>query len=211
MRELRGSRKVVGPVQGGGAGASQAWIGGERALSGPGALRVNMRWDLVARPVGATRPPQFDVDLGALYELADGTSGAVQYLGGLRGAFDRSPFIAHDQDDRAGSAAGENLFVNLDRGTQLRRALVFVYAHNGPLANGRIMVEFHPPGGSRPLMVVLEHIPPEAHSCAVALLVRHEGQWNLRHEVRYMAGYQSEIDRAYGFRLRWARQDKFGL
>jgi tellurite resistance protein TerA len=202
---------VVGTAGRGKAEAPQAWNSGERLLSGPGSLRVNSQWDLTARPVGAARSPQFDVDLGAMYELVDGSRGVVQQLGGLRGAFERAPFVSHDRDDRAGSAAGENVFVNLDRGRLIRRVLMFLYSHNGPLANGRITVDFHPPAGTRPFRIVLDHIPADAHACALALLTPSGEQWTLNRQVRYVAGFQSDLDGIYGFGLRWARQDKSGL
>lgn len=189
----------------------EAWTGGERSVAGPGALRVNMHWTLVAPDPKVARGSQFDVDLAALYELTDHTRGAVQFLGGLRGAFERAPFISHDRDDRAGSAAGENLFVNLDRGDKIRRVLIYVYTHNGPLANARVTVEFYAPGQSRPFHATLERVPSDAHACAVALLAPTGGQWTARRELHYVPGYQSDIDHVYGFGLRWARQDKPGL
>jgi tellurite resistance protein TerA len=181
-----------------------------RDLAASGSLRINMHWMGVGSSAGPVRTPAFDVDLGCLYELADRNRGVVQYLGGLRGAFERAPFVQLDRDDRAGSAAGENLFVNLDRADRVRRVVVFVYAHNGPLAGARAWVEFRPTGGTG-FRIGLEHVPAEAHACAVALLTFAAGRVTVQREVRYVSGFQQDVDQAYGFGLRWGRADKPGL
>jgi tellurite resistance protein TerA len=182
----------------------------QRVLACTGSLRVNMHWSAQNAPPAGARGPVFDVDLGCLYELADGKLGVVQYLGALRGAFDRAPYIQLDHDDRAGSAAGENLFINLDRADRLRRVLIFVYAHNGPLAGARIGVDFLPTT-SKPFRIALEKVPADTHACAVAELTFTDGHVTVHREVRYVPGFQEELARSYGFKLRWARADKPGL
>jgi tellurite resistance protein TerA len=184
-----------------------------RELPDSGSLRINMHWTPRTAPPatpGAVRTAQFDVDLGCLFELGDGSRGVVQSLGGLRGAFERAPFVQLDRDDRAGSAVGENLFVNLDRADRLRRVVAFVYAHNGPLAAARVWVDFHPAAGSG-FRIDLEHVPADTHACAVALLTFGAGRVSVHREVRFVPGFQADVDRAYGFGLRWGRADKPGL
>jgi len=182
-----------------------------RAQAAVGSLRMNLHWSLAAAPQAPRQRPEFDVDLGALYQLSDGRCGVVQYLGGLRGAFDRAPFLHLDTDDRAGSAVGENLFLNLDRADSWQRVLVFVYAHHGPLARARIGVDFHPSAGAGSFRIGLDPIPADAHACAVALITSAGGQVTVRREARFVPGYQQDLDRVYGFGLRWGRADKPGL
>jgi len=78
-----------------------------------GRLQVNLNWD--------ARPPQakqggflkrlaasrgIDLDLGCLYELADGTKGVVQALGNAFGQLDAAPYILLNGDDRSGANSG---------------------------------------------------------------------------------------------------------
>ena len=44
----------------------------------------------------------------------------------------------------------------------------------------------------------------KAKSCAAVLIHRAGAEFALRTETKYFAGYQSEIDAAYGWGLRWA-------
>ncbi len=73
-----------------------------------------------------------DLDLAALYELADGRKGVVQALGNTFGDLDGPPYVKLDADDRTGSsAAGETLFINLDHTADIRRILVFAFIYEG--------------------------------------------------------------------------------
>lgn len=47
-----------------------------------------------------------DLDMGCLYELADGTRGAVQPLGNLLGDLNDPPYVKLSGDDRFGSGSG---------------------------------------------------------------------------------------------------------
>lgn len=104
-----------------------------------GRLQVNLNWD--------ARPPQakqggflkrlaasrgIDLDLGCLYELADGTKGVVQALGNAFGQLDAAPYILLNGDDRSGAnSGGEDLFVNLAHAAKIRRVLVFACIYEG--------------------------------------------------------------------------------
>ncbi|MCD8520333.1 MAG: hypothetical protein LRY57_03425 [Alphaproteobacteria bacterium] len=47
-----------------------------------------------------------DLDLGCLYELQDGTRGALQAFGDKYGNFDAPPYISLSGDERTGNRAG---------------------------------------------------------------------------------------------------------
>lgn len=118
-----------------------------------GNLRVNLTWrmrtsdiggpqreSLLRHPFKALKPPEVighsqsmvnvDLDLGCLYELADGTKGVVQPLGGLLGDVNAPPYVKLSGDDRFGSASGETMYVNLDHRDDIKRLLVFVYIYD---------------------------------------------------------------------------------
>ena len=105
-----------------------------------GAMRVNLNWQVRKQfrgwssKLGKAMALQrdLDLDLGCLFELADGSKGVVQALGNSFGSLHQPPFINLDADDRTGTrAAGENLTINLDHKDVFRRILVFVTIYEG--------------------------------------------------------------------------------
>lgn len=196
-----------------------------------GTLRVNLQWSSAPMEVPGVRPDTMrglfsvrrleptpishartiDLDLGCLYEFTTGQRGVVQSMGNRRGSFDRPPFIRLDRDDRSGSASGENLFVNLDHATSFRRLLIFAYIYSGAPAFGQAnaVTTLYPSSGP-PIEVRLDSTTGQARSCAVALITQVNGELVVRREVRYVAGYQGELDRLYRWGLRWAQTSKTG-
>src|SRR3954454_1073487 len=178
--------------------------------SGGGRLRVNLNWN--ARPAGKggflkrlTGGGAIDLDLGCLYELADGTKGVVQALGNAFGALDRPPYIQLDADDRSGSSVGgENLFINLDQARNIRRVLVFAFIYEGVPAWDQAdgVVTLFPATG-QPIEVRLDEHAAGARSCAVALIDNSQGDLQVRREVQYINGAQDALDRAYGWGMNW--------
>ena len=53
--------------------------------------------------------------------------------------------------------------------------------------------------------IELEEWAPQARSCAVFSLDNQKGELMVRREVKYVYGFQSEIDRLYGWGLQWGR------
>lgn len=175
-----------------------------------GELRVNLNWN--PRPIGAQGRGVIpvDLDLGCLYELANGRKGAVQALGNLFGSFDRPPYVALDADDRSGRRAeGENLRINLAHAAEIRRLLVYAFLYEGIArfeeADG--VATLYPVRGPA-IEVRLDERAGNARMCAVALIENTGGELLIRREVRFVDGGQSALDRAYGWGLRWMRGSK---
>lgn len=82
-----------------------------------GEILINLNWSQPARRGLFSRASQpIDLDLGCLFELTNGSKGAVQALGNSFGSLSQAPFISLDGDDRSGeSAGGENLRINGNR------------------------------------------------------------------------------------------------
>ncbi|MDT0443727.1 Tellurium resistance [Streptomyces johnsoniae] len=150
-----------------------------------------------------------DFDLACLYELTDGSKGVVQSLGGLQGDFSAPPYLKLSGDDRFGTASGETLYLNLDYAEEFKRLLVFVYIYDGVPAFDRadVVVTLVTADG-RNVEIGLTDPPPQARACAVALIEPHKGQLVARREVKYVYGFQSEIDRLYGWGMSWGRGAK---
>ncbi|MGQ4416644.1 TerD family protein [Streptomyces sp. SAS_269] len=180
-----------------------------------GALRVNLNWQVRKQfPAWGGRwgggQGGVDLDLCALYELADGRKGVVQALGNAFGSLDRPPYIHLDGDDRTGAAAnGENLTVNLDHKRDFRRLLVFVTIYEGAasFADLHATVTLQPQHGA-PIDFSLDECTVPSTVCALALITNTGGDLVVQREARYLVpergvSPQRTIDRAYGWGMNW--------
>ncbi|KFF95674.1 Tellurium resistance [Streptomyces europaeiscabiei] len=194
-----------------------------------GHLRVNLSWrmrtsdiggpkrqSVLRHPFKALRPEEVqahsqsmvnvDLDLGCLYELADGTKGVVQPLGGFLGDINDPPYMRLSGDDRFGSGSGETMYINLDHRDEFRRMLVFVYIYDQTPAFDRThaVVTLYPSNGPR-IEIGLDERHPQARSCAVVMIENVKGEITVRREVKFVYGFQAELDRLYGWGLQWGR------
>jgi tellurite resistance protein TerA len=173
-----------------------------------GTLRVNLNWN--ARPPERgffKKSTQLDLDLGCLYEFADGTKGVVQALGNSFVARNRSgrQLISLDGDDRSGNvSAGENLSVDLSDIAQIRRVLVFALIYEGAAnwAAAEGVATLYPVGAA-PIEVRLDDPRDGARICAIAMLENKGGELVVRREVNYINGAQRALDEAYGWGMNW--------
>lgn len=177
-----------------------------------GHLRVNLNW--TAKPAGgggffkklmSAGSGGIDLDLAALYELADGSKGVVQALGNSFGSLDGPPYVKLDADDRTGSsAAGETLFINLDHTAQIKRVLVFAFIYEGVPAwdQANAVVTLFPVEGP-PIEIALDEHRAGARTCAIAMIENAGGDLTVSREVRYIEGAQDKLDAAYGWGLDW--------
>ncbi|MFE2042115.1 TerD family protein [Streptomyces sp. NPDC059477] len=183
-----------------------------------GAMRVNLNWEVHKQFKGwgsklgraMAMHADLDLDLCALFELADGSKGVVQALGNAYGALDRPPFIHLDGDDRTGSrASGENLTVNLDFQRHFRRILVFVTIYEGArsFADLHATVTLTPQFGA-PIDFSLDECTVPSTVCALALITHTDGELIVQREARYLVpergvSPQRTVDRAYGWGMDW--------
>lgn len=194
-----------------------------------GNLRINLSWrmrtsdigggrrgSLLRHPFQAFKPEvvqahtqsmvNVDLDLGCMYELTDGTKGVVQPLGGFLGELNSPPYVKLSGDDRFGSGSGETIFVNLDHRDDIKRLLVFVYIYDQTPAFDRThaIVTLYPSNGPR-IEVGLDERHPQARSCAVVMIENVKNELMVRREVKFVYGFQAELDRLYGWGLQWGR------
>ncbi|MDT0452652.1 TerD family protein [Streptomyces hesseae] len=181
-----------------------------------GALRVNLNWTTRQQPrtwgrrLGMAFQPGIDLDLGALFELTDGTKGVVQALGNSFGSLHRPPYIHLDGDDRTGAVeSGENLTVNLDQAAAFRRILVFVTIYEGAtsFAGLHATVTLQPQHGA-PVDFSLDECVVASNVCALALITNSGGELVVQREARYLVpdrgvSPQRTLDRAYDWGLNW--------
>lgn len=178
-------------------------------------LRINLNW--TARPPSGggggflkrlAPPSSIDLDLGCLWEFSDGSKGVVQALGNSFAAAPRGqsePVIRLDGDDRSGTnSGGENLFINLAHTDKIVRILVFALIYEGVpnWAAADALVTLYPADGPE-VEVRLDEAENGARICAIAQLENSGGQLAVRREIKYVAGSQSALDKAYGWGMNW--------
>jgi tellurite resistance protein TerA len=178
-----------------------------------GVLRVNLNWN--ARPNSGgffRKQSQLDLDLGCLYEFADGTKGVVQALGNAFTAGDRSSrnLVRLDGDDRSGSIeGGENLSIDLSDPNRIKRILVFALIYEGAAswadANGVATLY---PVNAAPVEIRLDDPRDGARICAIAMLENQHGEIVVRREVQYVNGAQRALDDLYGWGMNWTKGRK---
>ncbi|WP_020112743.1 TerD family protein [Rhodococcus sp. 114MFTsu3.1] len=189
-----------------------------KAGESQGTMRVNLNWSTGAAP--APKKKGFlaklaaasygtggvDLDLGCLYELADGSKGVIQALGNSFGAVDRAPYIALDGDDRSGTVVGgENMHINLARPEMFKRVLIFAMIYEGAPNWAAVdgVVTLFPTSGPQ-VEVKLESDSNSARICAIALLESGKQGVTVTRLVEYIQGSQSDLDKKYGWGMKWA-------
>ena len=172
-----------------------------------GEIVINLNW---------SQPPQktgffsrfmnkgIDLDLACLFELKDGSLGAVQALGNHFGSLDRAPYIALDGDDRTGAvAAGETIRVNGKFAEKIRRILIYTFIYEGAAnweeAKGVVTVNCP---GSPELIVRMDEYGSRKRTCAIALLENVGGTFSVEKVVEFFDDSE-QMDRAFDWGLRW--------
>jgi tellurite resistance protein TerA len=198
----------------------------KRGGKGYGRIHVNLNWNqqgaapaaaktgFLGRLTGAPASAGVDLDLGCMYEMADGRAGLVQALGNAWGDFERRPFIRLEADDRTGqSKEGENLTINGDHFNEIKRALIFAFIYRGApnWAATDGVVTINAPEQA-PIEVRLDQGGNQM-MCAIAMIENVGGNLQVTKLAEYFAqeGKQSAhemMDRRFGFGLRWTTGTK---
>ena len=174
-----------------------------------GEILVNLNWN--AKPVkqgffkSLMGAQGIDLDLGCLYELKDGQKGAVQALGNAFGSLGRAPFIALDGDDRTGAAvAGENLRINGNEISNIKRILVYTFIYEGVAnwqqANATVTIQYP---GAEDLVVEMDSYPSVDKMCGLALLENiNDETFSVEKIIQFYPGHEA-LDRAFDWGMTW--------
>nr|WP_229421788.1 TerD family protein [Massilia aquatica] len=193
---------------------------------GFGRIHVNLNWNRGAAPGAAPKQGFFsrltggggnkgvDLDLGCMYELADGRPGLVQALGNAWGDFDRPPYMRLAADDRTGqSSDGENLSINGDHFNDMKRALIFAFIYDGApnwaATDGVVTINMP---DQAPIEVRLDQGGNQM-MCAIAMIENRGGSMQVTKLAEYFSQVGREsahelMDRRFGFGLRWTTGTK---
>ena len=180
-----------------------------------GEILVNLNWN--AKPVNQGFFAKLfggnegiDLDLGCLYELKNGRKGAVQALGKSFGSTDGPPYVSLDGDDRTGeNASGENLRINGNKISEIRRILVYTFIYEGVAnwqqADATVTIKYP---GAEDLVVKMDQFDSDMKLCALALFVNQNDEtFSVEKLVRFFPGH-SMMDQAYNWGLKWVQGKK---
>lgn len=175
-----------------------------------GEVTINLKWNSAAPKkgflglFGGGKSEAIDLDLGCLFELKNGSKGAVQALGNAFGDLKRAPFIALDGDDRTGeSVDGEWLRINGTHWDDIKRVLIYTFIYDGVpnwAATNGVVTVYAP--DAQPVQVALDEAHDGLSMCAIASIVNDGGKMRVQREVKYFKGHE-QMDRAFGWGLHW--------
>lgn len=181
-----------------------------------GEVLVNLNWNqqggksngFFSTLLGKTN--HVDLDLGCLYELKTGEKGCVQALGNAFGSFKYAPYMELDGDDRTGAvASGENLRINGNEISDIKRVLVYSFIYEGVAnwaqADGVVTLKYS--AGPDVEVKLNEHRNGKI-MCAIAMIENVNNEtFKVQRLVEYFNGHQ-EMDRAYGWGMNWVAGSK---
>lgn len=168
-----------------------------------GEIVVNLNWSRGKKGFfgGGTA---IDLDLGCLWQMNSGHIGVVQALGRAFGSYHQPPFIQLDGDDRTGDVSkGETMRINGAFWNEMRRVAIFANIYDGvpnwSATDGVVAVTMP---DQPPIEVRMTEGRNDKRLCGVVLLENDGGSLRATRIVRYYRD-QSELDRDYGWGLRW--------
>ncbi|WP_240500007.1 TerD family protein [Sphingomonas montana] len=180
--------------------------------SGFGEIVVNLNWSAATK--GAARgmfgaKQAIDLDLGCLFELADGRAHVVQALGDAFGRYDAEPYIILSGDDRTGDAStGETIRINGAHWAKIKRIMLFANIYDGvpnwQATDGVVTVTMP---GQPPIEVRMTEGRNAKRLCGVAMIENDRGALKATRIVEYFTDQQA-LDRRFGFGLRWTAGSK---
>ena len=176
-------------------------------------IKIGVSWDnmkikksgFLGKMIKKATHQGVDLDIGCLYELEDGTRGAIQAFGEKFGDYKNSPYIALSGDERTGDAEGEDeyILVNGAHWNKFKRLLIYIYIYKGATnwaqLNPHVVIDIP---GENDLVVTLGVHNDALALCAVGGLEQVRGGVKLTNYTEYFPGH-AEMDRAFGFGLPW--------
>lgn len=180
---------------------------------GYGRIVCNLNWTSGNKQkkglFGGVSSKGIDLDLGCLYEMANGSKLVVQALGNCFGSYDNAPYIHLAGDDRTGASSdGEFLYINGNHINDIKRICVFAFIYEGVVnwAQADAFVTVTVPG--HPVIEVrLDAQQNNLGMCAIAMIENDQGRLKLTKLSEYFKGH-IDLDQRYNWGMRWAAGSK---
>ncbi len=175
-----------------------------------GEILVNLKWN--SKPKSSvffdslfSSGNGIDLDLACLFEMKNGYKSAVQALGNNFGSLTKPPYIALDGDDRTGeSVGGENLRINGNKISEIKRILIFTFIYEG-VANWKdaeAVVTIKYPG-AEDIVVHLDEYDSKYKNCALVMLENQNDEtFSVQKLVEFYNGHVS-MDKAFNWGIQW--------
>lgn len=181
-------------------------------------ILIGVAWDqgiadntsLLGKMFKLKKKVDIDLDIGVLYELEDGSRGAIQAFGEKWGSFDEAPFMQLSGDEREGDEEGYDEFIRVNGAhwDKVKRVLVYLYIYGGApnwaAINPKVMLDVP---GEEDLVVTLSQHNDTLAVCAIGGLENVRGGIKLVNYTEFFPGH-AEMDRAFGFGLDWGEGTK---
>lgn len=176
-------------------------------------IQIAAAWDAQDRPdtsflgrlMKKTKPCDIDLDLGILYEMKDGSRGAIQAFGEVFGSYDDFPYMALSGDERTGRSLGDDEYIRINgkKWDTVKRILIYVYIYQGALDWAQVKPQIHVRvPGQKQMVVSLSSHHKEMAICAIAGIENVRNGLRITNYTEYFPGH-AEMDRAFGYGLEW--------
>lgn len=175
----------------------------KKKAEGFGEIRINLNWNVGKKGMFGIGGKKIDLDLGCLFELADGRASAVQALGNTFGSYHQLPFIELSGDDRSGASTdGEWMRINGSQWNQIKRVLIYAFIYEGVpnWASADGVITLYMPNDA-PIEVRLDE-RGNLGMCAVAEITNVDGGIRMSRVVEYFRGHEDMSNR-FRFPLQW--------
>ena len=129
----------------------------------------------------------------------------MQALGNAFGSLSNPPYISLDGDDRTGaSAAGENLRINGNQISRIKRILVYTFIYEGVAnwqqADATVTIKYP---GAEDLVVKMDSYNTQNRMCALAYLENvNDETFSVEKIVQFYMGHK-DMDQAFKWGLNW--------
>ena len=181
-------------------------------------IRIAAAWDnqmvadqsFIGKLLKKTRPADVDLDLGILYEMQDGTKGAIQAFGETMGNYNTPPYLSLSGDERSGDSQGDDEFIHLNgkEWPKFKRLLIYVYIYKGVMDWAQVKPQIHlriP--NEKQMVVTLSSHHKGLGLCAIAGIENVRNGMKITNHTEYFPGH-AEMDRAFGFGIEWTNGEK---
>lgn len=185
---------------------------------GFGDIRIAAAWDnqmipdtsFLGKLFKRQKPADIDLDLGILYEMQDGSKGAIQAFGKTMGSYRTPPYLSLSGDEQSGDSKGDDEFIHLNgkEWPKFKRLLIYVYIYRGAMDWAHVKPQIHlriP--NEKQMVVTLSSHHKSLGLCAIAGIENVRNGMSITNHTEYFVGH-AEMDRAFGFGLEWTDGEK---
>jgi tellurite resistance protein TerA len=176
---------------------------------------INLNWTQKKGFWAALTQSAIDLDLGVWYELQNGNKSCIDGLqfahnqGGARnkvtkqGCYTQAPWIWHSGDDRSGAGDGENILINPQGLSDLKRITVYTFIYEGAAkwaeTNAVVTVKV---SGNPDIVVEMGKQYSSEKFCAIAEILFDSNSMTVKKLVTFHNGH-GECDKRYGWGMKW--------